>query len=604
MYEKHFGLTASPFSIAPDPRYLFMTQQHREALAHLVYGVRNGGFVLLTGEVGTGKTTVCRALLAHIPESTDVAFVFNPRLTAAELLATVCDEFGVAYPAGNTSVKVFIDAFNAFLLESNARGRSAVLVIDEAQALSVDVLEQMRLLTNLETNERKLLRIIMVGQPELRDMLGRPELRQLAQRVTARYHLGPLSRQEVGEYLDHRLDMAGATRRLFPPRAVRRVARLSRGIPRLANTICDRALLGTYVRRLDSVPPRFVKSAASEVLGPPARRRFSLEVAMGTFFMGAAALAAAYYHYDRDWAGLYWQEDGRPQQEVAAQPEPAVEVAVPTTSTVPDEEKLRLAEVKEPAVAQSDEELFAGLGDEVARDPGDQVPTGPAGEGSMAAGGPAMTQAVGQPAPAPAAALEWPVSVPRDRSRALAFSALFERWGLLLDSSGRGMLCEQAQHLGLSCLEGLGNVGRLRRYDRPAVLTLYDRRGKPFYATLVGLAGERARLVLGGEPQEFPIASVEAKWLGHYTLLWKPPPGYRKPFSAGSAGDLGPWLEDRVARLPSNQSRQGSVTDHIVQFQQGEGLIPDGILGPQTLIQLTTATDAGVPRLTAVDESG
>src|SRR5512141_809928 len=217
MYEQYFGLAEAPFSIAPDPRYLYLSQRHQEALAHLLYGVNGGGgFVLLTGEVGAGKTTVCRCLLEQIPASCDVAYIFNPKLTVGELLSTICLEFGIAVPPGNTSVKVFVDCINAYLIDAHARGRHTVLIIDEAQNLSADVLEQMRLLTNLETSQRKLLQIILLGQSELAEMLARPELRQLAQRVIARYHLGPLAKREVADYVRHRLEVAGAQRQLFP----------------------------------------------------------------------------------------------------------------------------------------------------------------------------------------------------------------------------------------------------------------------------------------------------------------------------------------------------------------------------------------------------
>src|SRR5471032_408540 len=254
MYHSYFGLTEAPFSIAPDPRYLYMSQRHQEALAHVLYGVSgDGGFVLLTGEVGAGKTTVCRCLLQQIPESCDVAYIFNPKLTVEELLSTICMEFGIAYPQGNTSIKVFVDCINAYLLDAHARGRHTVLVIDEAQNLSIEVLEQMRLLTNLETNRRKLLQIILLGQPELADMLDRPELKQLAQRIIARYHLGPLSKAEVAAYVRHRLDIAGAKRPLFPLSVMNRLYRLSRGIPRVVNVLCDRALLGAYVQGKERV---------------------------------------------------------------------------------------------------------------------------------------------------------------------------------------------------------------------------------------------------------------------------------------------------------------------------------------------------------------
>lgn len=272
MYQQYFGLAEAPFSIAPAPRYLYMSQRHQEALAHLLYGVNGGGgFVLLTGEVGAGKTTVCRCLLEQIPEACDVAYIFNPKLTVEELLSTICSEFGIVCPAGNTSIKVFVDCINAHLLDAYARGRHAVLIIDEAQNLSADVLEQMRLLTNLETNERKLLQIILIGQPELASMLERPELKQLAQRIVARYHLGPLSRPEVAAYVQHRLAVAGTQRQLFSPALTRRLHRISGGIPRIVNVLCDRALLGTYVQGKEKVDRKTLLQAEREVLQTPSR---------------------------------------------------------------------------------------------------------------------------------------------------------------------------------------------------------------------------------------------------------------------------------------------------------------------------------------------
>src|SRR5471032_2980519 len=223
MYTHYFQLKQSPFSIAPDPRYLFMSERHREALAHLLYGVGSGGgFVLLTGEIGAGKTTVCRCFMEQIPENCKLAYIFNPKLSVEELLLSICDEFGIALApagAGAVSVKTYVDAINAYLLASHAQAKNNVLIIDEAQNLSAEVLEQLRLLTNLETSERKLLQIILIGQPELRTMLARPELEQLAQRVIARYHLGSLTPAETGAYIAHRLAVAGATAMApFPPR--------------------------------------------------------------------------------------------------------------------------------------------------------------------------------------------------------------------------------------------------------------------------------------------------------------------------------------------------------------------------------------------------
>jgi general secretion pathway protein A len=297
MYQSYFGLAEEPFSIAPDPRYLYMSQRHQEALAHLLYGVNaGGGFVLLTGEVGAGKTTVCRCFLEQIPPSCDVAYIFNPKLTVAELLSTICVEFGIACPAGNTSIKVYIDSINAYLLAAHARGRHTVLIIDEAQNLSADVLEQLRLLTNLETNQRKLLQIILLGQPELAEMLAQPELRQLAQRIIARYHLGPLEKNEVAAYVQHRLGVAGAQRQLFPAALMGSLYRLSRGIPRIINVLCDRALLGAYSESRERVDRATLKQAAYEVFhNPAAQRRSLLRPLLAGLLLASTVFAVAHY---------------------------------------------------------------------------------------------------------------------------------------------------------------------------------------------------------------------------------------------------------------------------------------------------------------------
>jgi general secretion pathway protein A len=298
MYQSYFGLVEAPFSIAPDPHYLYMSQRHQEALATLLFGVRgDGGFVLLTGEVGAGKTTICRYLLEQIPETCDVAYIFNPKLTVVELLSTICDEFGITYPHGNTSIKLFVDSINAYLLEAHANGRRAVLIIDEAQNLSADVLEQMRLLTNLETHQRKLLQIILLGQPELVLMLERPELRQLAQRIVARYHLGPLNKKEVAAYVRHRLALSGAQRQLFPDVLMGKLYRLSKGVPRVINVLCDRALLGTFVQGKDRADSSTLAQAAREVFGqqPQPRRIMRQALLIGLILLMGGALAVSVY---------------------------------------------------------------------------------------------------------------------------------------------------------------------------------------------------------------------------------------------------------------------------------------------------------------------
>jgi general secretion pathway protein A len=307
MYKKFFGLKQEPFSIAPDPHYLFMSGRHREALAHLLYGVRGGGgFVLLTGEIGAGKTTVCRCFLEQVPRRTNVAYIFNPRQSAEELLESICEEFRIpreSDPARVPTARDHVAALNEFLLRTHGVGQNNVLIIDEAQSLSAEVLEQLRLLTNLETNERKLLQIILIGQPELRDMLARPELEQLAQRVIARYHLDALSSRETAQYIQHRLSVSGLSGVLpFDAASVQRIHLLSGGVPRRINLLCDRALLGAYASGKPQVDVAIVDKAAAEVKGemPPGARRHDaraarrrVAVALGLGLVTGAALVGA-----------------------------------------------------------------------------------------------------------------------------------------------------------------------------------------------------------------------------------------------------------------------------------------------------------------------
>src|SRR5687768_8582976 len=275
MYLEHYGLNEPPFSITPDPRFVYLSERHRDALAHLLYGVGQGGgggFVQLTGEVGTGKTTLCRLLLEQLPENARVALVLNPKLSPIELLETICEELHIEIGQRRGSLKSLVDALNIYLLEAYAQGLRVVLIIDEAQNLSTEALEQVRLLTNLETATQKLLQIILLGQPELRDMLARPELRQLAQRITARYHLTPLSAAETEAYLRHRYAIAGGLRFPFNRAAVKRIHAHSGGVPRLTNVIAERSLLAGYAHEQAVLDARMVDRAAHEALPPKLRR--------------------------------------------------------------------------------------------------------------------------------------------------------------------------------------------------------------------------------------------------------------------------------------------------------------------------------------------
>jgi general secretion pathway protein A len=327
MYTSFFGLNEKPFTITPDPRYLFMSERHGEGLAHLVYGVtESGGFIQLTGEVGTGKTTLVRTLLGQIPAEVDIALILNPQLSAVEFLMTICEELGVGLPKQRYSAKALIDAMNEHLLAAHARGRRTILLVDEAQNLSVGVLEQLRLLTNLETAKQKLLQIILIAQPELREKLAQESMRQLAQRVTGRYHLEPLSADETSRYIDHRLRVAGALTEIFEPAAKREVFRLSGGVPRIINVICDRALLGAYSKEMRTVNRRLVRKAASEVSGQKVRPGIFKWLVPA---LGVAGIALAgsvlWSSLGTDVDAPAAREPARPRTEAAAPANPAAE---------------------------------------------------------------------------------------------------------------------------------------------------------------------------------------------------------------------------------------------------------------------------------------
>ena len=539
MYQHYFGLAEAPFSIAPDPRYLYLSQRHQEALAHLLYGVSgDGGFVLLTGDVGAGKTTLCRCLLQQIPASCDVAYIFNPKLTVGELLSTICVEFGIAYPPGNASVKVFVDCINAYLLDAHARDRHTVLIIDEAQNLSAVVLEQMRLLTNLETNERKLLQIILIGQPELALMLEQPELRQLRQRIVARYHLGPLTKPEVAAYVRHRLEISGARRQLFPAALMGRVYRLSGGVPRLINVLCDRALLGTYVQGKERVDRATLAQAAREVFHQAQRRSLVRPLQMILILVLGLALAMTLYQRELRETGT---------------------ATVPATMAKPAAQTQTAAPAKEPPVK------------------------------------------VAEPAAALPDTLEWPPDEAHSRSEAIAYAALFRAWGA--DYEGADA-CIQAEGLGLRCRSARGGLDELRQLNRPAALVMRDDQDREFHAALIALDDKSATFVIGAQTRKVALGALAAQWAGQYTLLWRMPTEARENIRLGERGPAVQWLirqlaqaQGQVAETSKAPLFDDALERQVKQFQLAQGLIPVGLVGPQTLMRLAGVGDRTAPEL-------
>jgi len=554
MYLEYYGLEQAPFSITPDPHYVFLSEHHRDALAHLLYGIRQGGgggFVQLTGEVGTGKTTLSRLLLNQLPENTHAALVLNPRLEPAELLQTICEELrlptgiapaptpapaptgkrkgGKAAASARASArpggKAMFDALGAYLLEAYAKGDRVVLIIDEAQNLSTEALEQVRLLTNLETETQKLLQIILIGQPELRDMLARPELRQLAQRITARYHLRPLDEAGTAAYLRHRLTTAGAKRFPFAQDAVRRIHQRSGGVPRLINVIAERALLGGYAHDLLSIDAKTVDRAAGEALAPsstahPQRDRASLIAA------GALALAA-------------------------------IVIAFVLSRTSPGNAQATDA----PAAATTS-----------VADASTAISTTP---GRPALDGAALLQRVRQTPPR--SPREWQALVAAWKAPAALGKASPDA-------------CPPTLSPGWRCLRSRAQLDPLLRIGRPVLLRM---RAEPqaVWASLLGADTGSVRISLDGSAIDVDRVALAGVWNGEYLAVWPAPDALEAKFAAGDAAAVD-WVRRRL-RAEDDDGSDPPVA--LRAFQARMGLRSDGGLNPETIFALSR-NDAG-PRL-------
>jgi len=546
MYTGFFGLNEKPFSITPDPRYLFMSERHGEALAHLVYGVtESGGFVQLTGEVGTGKTTLVRSLLLNrMPDNADVAVVLNPQITAHEFLLTICEELGIDGPYEKESIKALTDALNRHLLRAHAAGRRTILVVDEAQNLAPAVLEQVRLLTNLETAKQKLLQIILIGQPELRDLLARNDLRQLAQRITGRYHLEPLSREETARYVEHRLRVAGALGEVIDKAAKKEVYRLSQGVPRLINVICDRALLGAYAQDSRIITRRLIRRAAAEVSGelekPPGARGFAIAASIAVIAVVAASI----------WSVMR---------------EPAPDGALPSKPTAVAES------VTEPAVIEVDPD--------------------PAPEAN--------------PAPPPPSLAEELALAGELTTSDFALATLFNLWNMEY-TRGATDGCSQALQAGLSCLTQRGSWNGLRQLNRPAILSLTDDDGNAHLVVLTAIQGDNATVSIGGVEVAHPVSEITDMWFGQYMLLWRPPGGAPVSLAPGSRSSQVVWLRQSLSNIDSRYASAAADSDvydedlaEIVRsFQKDFRLDVDGLVGQKTMIIINSLLEPdGSPRL-------
>jgi general secretion pathway protein A len=571
VYLQFFGLTEAPFSITPDPAFVYLSAAHRDALAHLLYGVGQGGaggFVQLTGEVGTGKTTICRCLLEQVPEDTSIALILNPMLTPRELLATICEELDVDTHGIHDSSKALVDALNDFLLQEHSQGRRVVVVIDEAQNLSPDALEQVRLLTNLETAKHKLLQIVLLGQPELRQLLQRQNLRQLAQRITARYHLAPLGEADTSAYVRHRMQVAGARRNPFKRPALRALYQRSGGVPRLINIIADRSLAGAYARELDSIDAKLVHAAANEVQPSESRVRRNPWPSLAAAISALLLVAVSIFMW-----GLPRLEQPR---DAPSLPEPSV--AIPGGVT---DSEIRLPEAGALSPATK------------------TIASSPQSANALASPEAATTvSAAGAPSSSALMDAAW-----MDEQHRLVWRGLADLWQDGNNADAIQAACDGQARTGYACLRDRGSWARVQNLGLPVILVLHDQvdrqvllRGLEDKQVLLG-AGEK-RLVLNRE-------QLEPTWLGEFIVAWPQAPDWPAEIKRGESG-AAVEIVMQMAAQASPPWIGGSIFDAgfelwLMDFQRRHALVADGIIGPKTLLYLMAPTITE-PRLSMAGE--
>jgi general secretion pathway protein A len=548
MYLDFYGFREKPFNLTPDPRFVFLSKTHKEAFAHLLYGINNRvGFIALTGEVGSGKTTVLRALLSQLDaDHYRTALIFNPNLSAPELLQNINREFGISPSTDNSSS--LLDDLNLFLLQKNAEGRIAVLVVDEAQNLGAPVLEQIRLISNLETDREKLIQIVLSGQPELGQILERKEMRQLSQRITVRYHLQPMDFQDTVDYIKHRLEVAG--RRggfIFSGKSLRRIYRYSRGIPRLINVICDRALLAGYTKDKEKINSRVAAAGIKDMRRNTASYTRRRRLVLIPMFVIVTALAAGLYFKGRDFIGQF-----NGSQDLGAREE-----RIEATEEV---------DKKDPAIT----------GEELSR---------------------AMAAELGK--------------VQESASARRVFNTLAAFWNVSpIGESGKfnhynGI--EQAALDAKLCLYRFsGNLGALLRIDCPAGLELAipGIPGKRF----ISLVGVEAEQLLIDPPiagrRSLSFSELEKYWFGRAFILWKDPLNLLPRMSMGSRGSYIKLLQGLLKETGTYSRPLTGVYDDdtisaVEKFQASMGIQQDGIVGGQTLMLLyRSIARFEMPRLT------
>lgn len=539
MYLRYFGLDETPFSITPDPAFVFLSARHRDALAHLLYGIGqggSGGFVQLTGEVGTGKTTLCRCLLEQIPEGTHIALLLNPLVTPRELLAAISEELGIDISGSIDSTRLLVDGLNRYLLDAHALGERVVVVIDEAQNLSPEALEQVRLLTNLETSKEKLLQIVLLGQPELRDLLQRRNLRQLAQRITARYHLSPLGPKDTHLYIRHRMQIAGAQRNPFRRGAMNALYQRSQGIPRLINIIADRSLLAAFAKERMDVTAAMVHDAANEVqLG----ERQVKSVLWPKLLVAFAALIVAVL------AIAYFGDIRFPSKTASVQ-------VSDTVLPVVEQEPVQAPVIVAIPVPQPEPEIIP---------PQQELPT------TLDA--------------------DW-----LENHQKVVWQGLADIWRQPADAFAIQAACNGDNTLGYACLRNQGNWSRIKRLGLPVVLVLQEE--SISYVLLRGLDENRLLVGTAGQMMTVSKQAVEPSWLGTYLVAWPQASGWPPFIGRGNTGPAVDTILEMATRADvpyhGEQVFDAAFELWLKTFQLRNGLEADGIVGRNTLLHLMTAS--------------
>lgn len=555
LYLQFFGLNEAPFSITPDPAFVYLSAAHRDALAHLLYGVGQGGaggFVQLTGEVGTGKTTLCRLLLEQVPEDTQVALILNPLVTPRELLATLCEELGIDTAGMVDSNKAMVDSLNRFLLAQHAINRRVVVVIDEAQNLSPEALEQVRLLTNLETAKEKLLQMVLLGQPELRALLQRQSLRQLSQRITARYHLTPLGPEETHAYIRHRMKVAGASQNPFRRSAMRALYRRSAGVPRLINIIADRALVGAYAKETSTIGARLIQDAANEVQP----NEISMQNHRWSAIVATAAAAALVLVS----LGIF----GFPQFAGKLFPPQQQNGAEVTHESVEETPVLSL----------------------------ETVPLLESTAGSDAVGG-VLAPPLNKSLLPDKLDISW-----LEMQHAQAWQSMATLWQDQDGAKNIELACGGVQGLGYTCLSDHGSWARVEQLGLPVLLVIQSE--DPKYLPLQGISTDG--LLVGNESSSIEVSrnAVESQWLGEFIIPWPQAPDWPIEIRRGETGKA-VEIAIKMANIAQPAWLGGDAFDEefevwLIAFQRRHGLKADGILGPKTLLYLMAPT-ISQPRL-------